>query len=229
MKTKIYILLLVMHTLTTVTVLAQTDRQLIREGNRAYAKGEWVKAETQYRKALAQNKENPQANYNLACALMAQQKDSMALQQYVTAAQLEQNPMRKAMSYHNIGTIWQNHRQYAQAIDAYKMALRNNPKDNETRYNLALCQKLLKNQPQQDKNRDKNKKEQDKKQNKQDQDKNQDKDKNKDQRQKPDQDKMSRENAEQMLNAAVQSEKATKRKIQKSLSQPRKKSLEKNW
>lgn len=133
------------------------------------------------------------------------------------------------MSYHNIGTIWQNHRQYAQAIDAYKMALRNNPKDNETRYNLALCQKLLKNQPQQDKNKDKNKKEQDKKQNKQDQDKNQDKDKNKDQRQKPDQDKMSRENAEQMLNAAVQSEKATKRKIQKALSQPRKKSLEKNW
>lgn len=229
MKTKIYILLLVMHTLTTVTVFAQTDRQLIREGNRAYAKGEWVKAETQYRKALAQNKENPQASYNLACALMAQQKDSMALQQYVTAAQLEQNPMRKAMSYHNIGTIWQNHRQYAQAIDAYKMALRNNPKDNETRYNLALCQKLLKNQPQQDKNKDKNKKEQDKKQNKQDQDKNQDKDKNKDQRQKPDQDKMSRENAEQMLNAAVQSEKATKRKIQKALSQPRKKSLEKNW
>ena len=40
---------------------------------------------------------------------------------------------------------------------------------------------------------------------------------------------MSRENAEQMLNAAVQSEKATKRKIQKALSQPRKKSLEKNW
>lgn len=106
-----------------------------------------MKAETQYRKALAQNKENPQANYNLACALMAQQKDSMALRQYVTAAQLERNPMRKAMSYHNIGTIWQNHRQYAQAIDAYKMALRNNPKDNETRYNLALCQKLLKTNP----------------------------------------------------------------------------------
>lgn len=216
--------------LTTATVFAQSDRQLIRDGNRAYAKGEWLKAETQYRKALAKNKENPQANYNLACALMAQQKDSMALQQYVTAAQLEQNPMRKAMSYHNIGTIWQNHRQYAQAIDAYKMALRNNPKDNETRYNLALCQKMLKNQPRQDKNKnkDKDKNKQDNKQDKQDQDK--DKNKNKDQRrQNPDQDKMSRENAEQMLNAAVQNEKATKRKIQKALSQPRKKSLEKNW
>lgn len=214
--------------LTTATVFAQSDRQLIRDGNRAYAKGEWLKAETQYRKALAKNKENPQANYNLACALMAQQKDSMALQQYVTAAQLEQNPMRKAMSYHNIGTIWQNHRQYAQAIDAYKMALRNNPKDNETRYNLALCQKMLKNQPRQDKNKNKDKNKRDNKQDKQDQDK--DKNKNKDQRrQNPDQDKMSRENAEQMLNAAVQNEKATKRKIQKALSQPRKKSLEKNW
>lgn len=230
MKTKIYILLLIGLMMTTATSWAQTDRQLIREGNRAYAKGDWVKAETQYRKALARNKENPQANYNLACALMAQQKDSMALLQYDVAARLEQNPVRKASSYHNIGTIWQNHKQYAQAIDAYKMALRNNPKDDETRYNLALCQKMLKNQPQQDKNKNKDKKNQDKKQDP-NKGKNKDKDKNtkQDQRQQPDQEKMSKENAEQMLNAAIQDEKATKQKMQKALSQPRKKSLEKNW
>lgn len=227
------------------TVQAQNDRTCIREGNKAYRSQKWSQAETQYRKAIAKNNKNPQALYNLGCALMAQQKDSMAMQQYQQAAQLETNKIRRSKSYHNMGVIMQNHREYAQAIDCYKSALRCNPQDDQTRYNLALCQKLLKNQPQQNNqdknknnkdknNKDKNKQDQnkDKNKDKNDQDKNKNKDKDKDkqnQQNKQNQDKMSKDNAEQLLNAAIQQEKATKQRMQKAMSQPKRRSYEKNW
>ena len=244
----------------TAQVGAQTDRNLIRQGNRAFKSQKWAVAETQYRKAISKNQKNPQAIYNLGCALMAQQKDSMAIQQFTNAAQLETNRLRRAASYHNMGVIMQNHREYAQAIEYYKMALRCNPQDNETRYNLALCKKLLKNNPQNQNNKDKNNKDKNKDKNKKDQNKNdqnkdkdKNKDKNKDDQNKNDQnknnkdknkdknknknsnpnqqnqDKMSRDNAEQLLNAAIQQEQATKRKLQKAMSQPRRKAYDKNW
>ena len=131
-----------------LTVNAQNDRQLIREGNRMFNKQQYDKAEIQYRKAVSKNPSNPQAVYNLGCALMMQNKDSAAIVQYEKAAKLEKNKFRLASAYHNIGVICQNHKMYGDAIKAYEQALRNNPKDDETRYNLALCKKLQKNDKQ---------------------------------------------------------------------------------
>lgn len=226
--------------------VAQTDRNLIRQGNRAFKSQKWAAAETQYRKAIFKNQKNPQAIYNLGCALLAQQKDSLAMVQFGNAAQLESNIFRRSKSYHNMGVVMQNHREYAQAIEYYKMALRCNPQDNETRYNLALCKKLLKNNQQNqnnknNKDKNKNDKNKDKKndknknkdgQNKNDQNndkQNKNQDKNNSDKNKQNQEKMSRDNAEQLLNAAIQQEKATKRKMQKAMSQPRRKVYDKNW
>lgn len=226
--------------------VAQTDRNLIRQGNRAFKSQKWAAAETQYRKAIYKNQKNPQAIYNLGCALLAQQKDSLAMVQFGNAAQLESNIFRRSKSFHNMGVVMQNHREYAQAIEYYKMALRCNPQDNETRYNLALCKKLLKNNQQNqnnknNKDKNKNDKNKDKKndknknkdgQNKNDQNKdkqNKNQDKNNSDKNKQNQEKMSRDNAEQLLNAAIQQEKATKRKMQKAMSQPRRKVYDKNW
>lgn len=226
--------------------VAQTDRNLIRQGNRAFKSQKWAAAETQYRKAIFKNQKNPQAIYNLGCALLMQQKDSLAMVQFGNAAQLESNIFRRSKSYHNMGVVMQNHREYAQAIEYYKMALRCNPQDNETRYNLALCKKLLKNNQQNqnnknNKDKNKNDKNKDKKndknknkdgQNKNDQNKdkqNKNQDKNNSDKNKQNQEKMSRDNAEQLLNAAIQQEKATKRKMQKAMSQPRRKVYDKNW
>lgn len=226
--------------------VAQTDRNLIRQGNRAFKSQKWAAAETQYRKAIYKNQKNPQAIYNLGCALLAQQKDSLAMVQFGNAAQLESNIFRRSKSYHNMGVVMQNHREYAQAIEYYKMALRCNPQDNETRYNLALCKKLLKNNQQNqnnknNKDKNKNDKNKDKKndknknkdgQNKNDQNKdkqNKNQDKNNSDKNKQNQEEMSRDNAEQLLNAAIQQEKATKRKMQKAMSQPRRKVYDKNW
>jgi Ca-activated chloride channel family protein len=40
---------------------------------------------------------------------------------------------------------------------------------------------------------------------------------------------MSRENAEQMLNAAIQEEKQTQERMKKAQQQPNRRRLEKNW
>ena len=226
--------------------VAQTDRNLIRQGNRAFKSQKWAAAETQYRKAISKNQKNPQAIYNLGCALLAQQKDSLAMVQFGNAAQLESNIFRRSKSYHNMGVVMQNHREYAQAIEYYKMALRCNPQDNETRYNLALCKKLLKNNhhnqnkknykdnikfdKNKDKKNDKNKNKDGQNKNDQNKDKqNKNQNKNNSDKNKQNQEKMSRDNAEQLLNAAIQQEKATKRMMQKAMSQPRRKVYDKNW
>ena len=212
-------LLLGLLLVSTVAALAQNDRTFIRQGNRQYRARKWTAAEVQYRKAIARNANNPQAVYNLGCALMMQQKDSLAMQQFAKSADLQTtNKIRRAKSFHNMGVIMQNHQEFAKAIECYKMALRNNPQDNETRYNLALCKHQLKNQ--------KNQQNQNKNQDTQNNNKNKDKN---NQSQKPEQDKMSRDNAEQLLNAAVQQEKATKQKMQKAMSQPRRRQYDKNW
>ena len=221
----LYIILAILST----TAYAQADRQHIRGGNRLYRAKQWAQAEVEYRKALASNAQNPQALYNLGCALMMQQKDSAAIVQYQKAAQVETNKLRRSRSFHNIGVICQSLKMYGDAIKAYQQSLRDNPADDETRYNLALCKRQnQQNQQNQDKeqNKDKNKDQdkkdqQDKKQNKnndQKQDKQQDQN-----------DKMSKENAEQLLNAAIQNEKATQQRLKKAMQQPQRRNIQKNW
>lgn len=207
-------------------VNAQTDRQSIRQGNRLYHQQEFAKSEVEYRKAIANNPNNTQAVYNLGCALMAQQKDSAAVVQFQNAGKMEQVKYRKAMAYHNIGVICQRHQMYGDAIEAYKEALRNNPADDETRYNLALCKHQQKNNPQnqqqqQNKDQDKQSKEQ-----QQQQTENQDK---QNKQQQPPREQMSKENAEQLLNAAIQEEKATQQRMKKAMQQSRSRKLQKNW
>lgn len=206
-------------------VSAQNDRQLIREGNRLYRQKQYPQAEVLYRKAIAKKADNPQAVYNLGCALMMQQKDSAAIVQYENATKLEKNKLRQSKAWHNIGVICQGHKMYGDAIKAYEQSLRFNPADDETRYNLALCKQLNKNNPQQDKNQ------QDKKNEEKEDDKGQQQKKDKKDQQKEEQPKeqMSKDNAERLLDAAVQNEKATQQRLKKALQQPRKKQLQKNW
>ena len=204
---------------------AQSDRQLIRVGNKQFRLGQYDKAEVSYRKAIEKNPKNAQAQYNLGNALMAQKKDSAAVQQFQQAAQLETSPLRKAAAYHNMGVICQTHKMFGEAIDAYKQALRQNPQDDETRYNLVLCQRQKKKQDQNQQNQNKNdQKKDDQKQDKQEQ--NKDKQKEKQQQQKP---QMSKDNAEQLLNAAIQNEKMTQDKMKKQQQNPQRRNVLKNW
>ena len=212
---------------------AQTDRQYIRNGNKLFHQQNYAKAEVEYRKAISKNPNNSQAIYNLGNALLMQQKDSAATSLFQKSGKIEKSKIRKAMSYHNIGVICQKHQMYGEAINAYKEALRNNPNDNETRYNLALCKKLLKNQPkdknkQNNKQKDKNNKDKNKKNKDKQNNKNKDQDKQDKKQQQP-KDRMSKDNAEQLLNAAMQEEKATQQRISKAMQQAGSRKLQKNW
>ena len=202
------LLLLIVPTLA----FAQSDRHFIRTGNKLYRNQNYPKAEVEYRKAMSQNGSNAHAVYNLGNALMMQQKDSAAIVQLENAGKMEANKTRKAMAYHNIGTICQRHQLYGDAIKAYEEALRNNPNDNETRYNLALCKRLNKN----------NKKQQQQKEQQKEQ-------KQKEKQQPKPKEQMSKENAEQLLNAAIQDEKATQQRLKKATQQPSRRTVEKNW
>lgn len=215
----------VMLMLIFMSAQAQSDRNSIREGNRLFRSGKFAESEVSYRKAMEKNPRNPQAAYNLGNALFAQRKDSAAVVAYQSGVQLETSKIRKAMGYHNIGVVCQSHKMFAEAIEAYKNALRLNPKNDQARYNLELCKRQQKNQQnkqnqdKQDQKKDENGKDQKKEQQKQDK---------KDQKQQ-DKNKMSKDNAEQLLNAAIQQEKNTQKRMKDKMQQPRSRKLDKNW
>lgn len=217
---RLYILTILLALATAVQ--AQSDRQLIRSGNAHYRDREYAKAETDYRKALSVNPQNAQAAYNLGRVLQQQGKSKEAVSQYEAAAKLEKDRARRAMSYHNLGTVHQKQNELGKAIKDYKQALLCNPKDNETRYNLAQCLRQQKQQQQQQKQRQQGKNNQNN-QNKNKQDK---RDSNK---QQPKDNKMSRDNAEQMLQAAMQEEQATQKRLQNAMRQPAQRQKAKNW
>ena len=225
--------------LSVASVSAQkAERDYIRKGNRLFNDSVFVDAEVNYRKALEVNPKSTVSMYNLGNTLSQQQKFQEAMEQYDSASKIEKDKMKLAHIYHNMGVLFQAGKDYAKAVEAYKMSLRNNPADDETRYNLALAQKMLKDQQQnQDQNQDQNKDQQQKQD--QQQDKNKDKqndqkqDEKKDQQQPPKSEKkdnqMSKENAEQLLNSVMQDEKDVQDKVKKQQKVLQGGRLEKDW
>ena len=135
---------LVLLLLMAVTVSAQkAERDFIRKGNRFFKDSVYVNAEVNYRKALEVNPQSIVSMFNLGNTLAQQNKLQEAMEQYVAATKMEKNKDGLAQIYHNMGVIFQSQKDYAKAVEAYKQSLRNNPKDDETRYNLALAQKML--------------------------------------------------------------------------------------
>lgn len=218
----------------SVAVYGQkTERDYLRSGNKLYKDSTFVKAEVDYRKALELEPKSTDAMYNLGNALLMQQKAKEAMEQFEAASRVEIDKAKLAQIYHNMGVILQSSKQLPQCIEAYKQALRNNPKDDETRYNLALAQKQLKDQQQQqDQNQEKDQK-QDQKKDEQQQNKDQQEQDKKDQQQNNQQqqqneNQMSKENAEQLLKAAMQDEKNVQDKVKKAV-QVQGRKLEKDW
>ena len=212
----------------------KNERSYLRSGNKLYKDSLFIKAEVDYRKALESNPNSTEAIYNLGNSLSQQQKFQDAMEQYQAAAKIEKDKMKLSEIYHNMGVLLQAGKQYPQCIEAYKQALRNNPKDDETRYNLALAQKMLKGQQQEQQNQDnqehqQQEKEQEQQQQEQEKQPQEEQQNPQQQPQQPqDENKMSKENAEQLLNAAMQDERETQEKVKKQQRiQGRK--LDKDW
>lgn len=213
-------------------------RRYVREGNRLFRADKRQEAQVAYHKALSADSTNARARYNLATSKfplnwhdtkedMIPAMDSI----FIQAIGQETNPLRRAKAYHNQGVLHQNAKQFQQAIECYKNALRNNPKDDESRYNLVLCQRQLKDEENNNQNQDQNQQDDQGKQDKQQQDKQQQQQQDKpDEQQQQQQPPMSKENAEQLLNAAMQQEKKTQQRMQDAQRQPsQQRRNEKNW
>ena len=231
MLQKIYIIsLLLLGGIASVHAQQKTDRDYLRSGNKLYNDSLFIKAEVDYRKALDINPKSTDAMFNLGNALLMQQKVKEAMEQYESVSKVEKDKSKLAEIYHNMGVILQSAKQYPQCIEAYKESLRNNPKDNETRYNLALAQKLLKDQQQNQQNQDQQQQQQqDQKEDKQEQNQDQQDQKNQQQQQQQqNKNEMSKENAQQLLNAVMQDEKNVQDKVKKQI-QIQGKKLDKDW
>ncbi len=224
-----YNILLLALVFATCVNAQQTDRDCIRQGNRYFLLGEMDKAVTFYQKAI-EKKPSVEAYFNLGCA----SSDSTTLDAYLNAEALSfDNPRKRAMNFHNMGWVWYMYalqkmrsndsntsKYFENAVNNYKSALRCNPSDNETRYNLAMAQWMLKKSKEGGSQQQQQQQDQDKQQ--QQQQEQQKKEQKEDKK-----DEMSDEVIEQLLRSAQQNEKETKDKVKVQPNSRR--SLTKDW
>src|SRR5690606_9762105 len=121
--------------------------RLNKEAQQALRKNNFAGAEADYRKAIALDPKNQTAKYNLGNAYYKNNKNDEAMLRYKQAVKDAASKEEKHKALHNLGNTFMNNKMYKEAVEAYKDALRNNPKDEETRYNLALAKELLEKNP----------------------------------------------------------------------------------
>lgn len=251
MKRIVFIVLL---TAFAVNLSAQkTVRQSIRKGNKAFKEQRYSAAETDYAKAMEENAASKEASFNLANTYYKQNRHDEAINEYKYYLTLEnESPKNMSAAWSNIGNTFlkkkaseksqmqaqqggQPQKQQADnlqmSMEAYKNALRLNPTDDATRENLAIVQKMIKDQEgdgggDDDKNQDKDEKEDKKEENKEDkQDKDEDKQDKQDQQK---EDQMSQENIQQILEAIEQDERETQNRVNQLKADERKKQNARN-
>ena len=225
-------------------LMAQQEKRYIKKGNDLYSQQKYKEAETNYRKSVEKNPDahkgqNLEGNFNLGDALYKQKKFADAGTQFNQLAGASNNKALTAAAWHYLGNSFLENKKLEESIDAYKKALINNPKDDETRYNLAYAQDKLKKQQEQNKqnkdNKNQDKKNQDDKNKDNKDNKNQDnKDKDKQNQDKKDQqqkqpDKISKEDAERMLDALNNDEKQTQDKLKNKKLKGAKLNITKDW
>ena len=161
-KMKTYLIFGIGFLLASSQLLAQGEKEinLIADGNKGYQNEAYVEAEADYRKALSINSANAKAQHNIGNALYRTKDFDQANQRYFQTQKNSLNKSEKHLAFHNMGNGFMQQKMYEKAVEAYKNALRNNPTDDETRYNYALAKELLEkekqeqeeNQDQQDQN-----------------------------------------------------------------------------
>jgi tetratricopeptide (TPR) repeat protein len=144
MRKIVYILLL----LNCITLFSQEKDKNLYNGNQSFTEKKYVDAEADYR--VTESKKSPKkavAGYNLGNSIYRQNQQGEAQIKYIQALEVAKTKEEKHRIYHNLGNTFMLEKKYDLAADAYKNALRNNPKDEETRYNYALAKRKNKDNP----------------------------------------------------------------------------------
>lgn len=206
------------------TILAQSPESQVRKGNKQYEDKEYSEAEKNYRRALENDPGSYAGNYNLGSALYRQDKHEDAARQYLQGSSAGASKEEQARAYYNMGNALLKAGKFQESVEAYKLSLRNNPGDPNAQYNLSYALSKLKQQQQQQQqqNKDQNKDQQKKKQEQQQEQQKQD------QQQEQKQPKISKEDAERMLEALKNDEKNLQKKKAKRY-EARSSRPEKDW
>ncbi|MEM1136531.1 MAG: tetratricopeptide repeat protein [Bacteroidota bacterium] len=238
--------------LLSLSAFGQEERKYIREGNDYYKEQDFEKARQSYLKGIEANADSYGAAFNLGDALYKDEKYEEATRQFEMLTQKATSPTQKSAAYHNLGNTLLESQKYEESIEAYKNALRNNPADEDARYNLAYAQQKLKEQQkqqQQNKNQDQeNQDQQDQNQDQQNQE-NQEQNENQEQDQKSQQNQnqqqknqeeqqnapqpqkqgISKEDAERLLEALQNQEQELQEDMKKKKIKTKSAKVEKDW
>ena len=244
MKAKYF--LLFGFTISCSSLFAQSTRGLVNDGVNAYEENKYADAETNFKKGIESNVENFEARFNLGDAVYKQGRFDESIEEFKNSFPLAKTDTDKAKIFHNIGNSLLQAKKLKESIGAYREALKLNPSDMETKYNLSYAIKQMqnqqnnqqnqnnKNQDQQNKdqnqNQDQNKDQQD--QNKDQKDQKQDQDQQKqdqqNQQQKPEpKDEISKDEAQRILDALKNNEAELQKKMRQQ--KVRKSNVEKDW
>ena len=208
---------------------SQEEKKFIREGNKQYYEKKYEAAEKKYLQGLIKNKDSYKSAFNLGDAYYQQGKYEEAAEQFQSLTHRATAKDTLSKAYHNLGNSLMKTKKYQEGLDAYKNALKNNPNDEDSRYNYAYAQQMLQQQKQQQQkdkdNKDKDKKDEDKKE----EEKKNDKENKDKQEQKPQQNKISKEDAQRLLDALQNDEKNLQDKIKKDKMKGVKVKIEKDW
>lgn len=207
---------------------AQDERKFVRKGTAEYEKGKFLESEIEYRRALDKNANSFEGNFNLGNSLFRQEKYDESMNQYEQLADTQTDKDRLSRIYHNIGNAHFAKQEFDKSIAAYKEALKNNPYDDETRYNLIVAQKMLQNQQQNKDNQDQKQDQQQQKEEQKPQNQPEPEKQDQQQQQQQQESNMSKQDAERLLNAIQQDENELQKKNQK-LKAGQKVQVEKNW
>ena len=212
---------------------AQEATKLLRQGNSLYEQGKFKDAEKNYRKSLEMDKESMKGRFNLGDAVYKQKNFAESSKIFDELAGSKISPTDKAKVFHNLGNSLLEAKEYDKSILAYKKSLINDPSDKDTKYNLEYAKMMLKQQQQQqqqDKKDQDKKDKQDKEKQKQDQNKDQQNKDQQDKKDKPQEEKkISKEDAERMLEAMKNDEKKTLQKVEKKKVPANQMIIVKDW
>lgn len=168
------------------------DKALIQANDLIFEANElvnedFVNAEIEYRKAISKKPSNVKGTYNLGNAYYKSGLFDEALSRHIEAAETATTKKEKHRAFHNIGNAFMKKNLCKEAVEAFKNALRNDPADEETRYNFAIAKECAEQQGQgdddksEDENKDDKKEDENKDKDKEDKDKGDDQEDNKDQ------------------------------------------------
>ena len=253
---------------------AQANRGQLRDGNRSYKKEKYDKAEVQYRRALEQDSLDYRGQYNLGNTLYRQKKYDEAARHFDQALQCPNiSDRQRSRALHNKGNSFLKAgmenltmgdqsgsnpsggmQMFQQAVQSYQDALKLDPKNDDTRYNLAYARRLLqqaqqqqqnqqgqgqnqdqKNQNQQNQQNQQNKDQQNKgnqnqqNQNQQNQNQQGDQKDQKDTQKRPNQMEQRKQDAERMLEAVKNNERQSLKEQAKKVQAANNHPSDKDW